>query len=354
MLHSILATLLICLGMSNSGMPISNYIEENQELKLSQTDLQPKLESTTTTNTITLNSWDYTATIAPGTQDVYYQTWESKASFSNNAYSILADEITTQEMFDVESNGYGKLYYLAIGSNGQITMEAPQKYNQNNILLMLQITPYNINIETTISLNLKCLIPNNYAQKVLVETYSTEDNLSHLFNTQISTRKGQTILEEIYNINYGYMYNQTSNIYNTQQINNENIANITTQITLTPNTTNYRLINIYPLREYNYEIPSNWGAWYYKQLAENTTFLMNDQFTITNTNIIPSGTYEVVDIPGVMFYILTMPFTFVSQAFNLTLFVGTPYQINISNLFLAILAMLIFIWIIKLIVQKGG
>lgn len=56
---------------------------------------------------------------------------------------------------------------------------------------------------------------------------------------------------------------------------------------------------------------------------------------------------EMVDIPGLCFDILTMPFSFISQAFNLTLFPGTAYQINISNLFLSIIGILIFVFIIK-------
>lgn len=59
---------------------------------------------------------------------------------------------------------------------------------------------------------------------------------------------------------------------------------------------------------------------------------------------------EVIDIPDLMFTILTMPFSFISQAFNLTLFAGTKYQINISALFLAIIGVMIFIMLLKIIV----
>ena len=76
--------------------------------------------------------------------------------------------------------------------------------------------------------------------------------------------------------------------------------------------------------------------------------------TISGTNIIPSGTYEVIDIPGLMWQILTMPFAFVSQAFNLTLFPGTPYQLNISNLFLSIIAVAVFIWLISFFLKMKG
>lgn len=70
--------------------------------------------------------------------------------------------------------------------------------------------------------------------------------------------------------------------------------------------------------------------------------------TINTTN------YEVIDLPNLMFTILTMPFSFISQAFNLRLFTGTPYALNISDLFLAVIATFALIFIIKLIISKAG
>ena len=71
--------------------------------------------------------------------------------------------------------------------------------------------------------------------------------------------------------------------------------------------------------------------------------------------VIPADNYEVIDLPGLMWVILTLPFSFISTAFNLTLFPGTPYQVNISQLFLVVIGLLIFIWIIKkLIGSKMG
>lgn len=58
-------------------------------------------------------------------------------------------------------------------------------------------------------------------------------------------------------------------------------------------------------------------------------------------------TYEVVDIPGLLFNILVMPFAFISQAFNFTVFPGTPYQLNISHIVMALIVAGILIFIIK-------
>lgn len=63
-----------------------------------------------------------------------------------------------------------------------------------------------------------------------------------------------------------------------------------------------------------------------------------------SVNVVPT---EVVDIPGIMFTILGMPFSFIAQAFNLTLFPGTPYAINVANLLFALIVALIIIFIIR-------
>lgn len=61
---------------------------------------------------------------------------------------------------------------------------------------------------------------------------------------------------------------------------------------------------------------------------------------------------EVIDIPGLCFSILGMPFTFISSAFNLTLFPGTQYQLNVSQLFLTILGLMIIVFIIKMYLKS--
>ncbi len=62
-----------------------------------------------------------------------------------------------------------------------------------------------------------------------------------------------------------------------------------------------------------------------------------------------SSNVEVIDIGGLCFTILTMPFAFISQAFNLTLFSGTAYAINIGDVIMFIISIFILIYIVKLI-----
>lgn len=79
-----------------------------------------------------------------------------------------------------------------------------------------------------------------------------------------------------------------------------------------------------------------------------------DLFTIENGEILGittiTGGYEVIDIPSLMFTILTLPFSFITQAFNLTLFPNTPYSINIGNLFLSIVAIILLMWLLQKII----
>lgn len=56
---------------------------------------------------------------------------------------------------------------------------------------------------------------------------------------------------------------------------------------------------------------------------------------------------EVIDIPGLIFTILGMPFAWISTAFDLTLFPGTAYAIDIADLFLSLIGILILIIIIR-------
>ena len=61
--------------------------------------------------------------------------------------------------------------------------------------------------------------------------------------------------------------------------------------------------------------------------------------------------YEVVDIGGLIFYMLGMPFAWMSTAFNLTIFPNTPYSINIGALFLGLVGVVLLIFILKKILK---
>ena len=82
-----------------------------------------------------------------------------------------------------------------------------------------------------------------------------------------------------------------------------------------------------------------------------------DTLSVSTINIVTNGTelipptQEIIDIPTLIFTILTLPFTFISNAFNLTIFEGTPYELNFANLFLLIIGGLTLIFLIRYIVK---
>lgn len=79
---------------------------------------------------------------------------------------------------------------------------------------------------------------------------------------------------------------------------------------------------------------------------------LTDETRLDAEYINVSVNQEIVDIPGLMWTVLSMPFAFISQAFNLTLFPGTPYAVNFSNLILCIFGVMVFIFIFKIVLKK--
>lgn len=57
---------------------------------------------------------------------------------------------------------------------------------------------------------------------------------------------------------------------------------------------------------------------------------------------------EIIDIRGLMLQILTMPFTFITQAFDVTLWPNTQYEFNIGNFIMALISIASILFIIKL------
>lgn len=60
---------------------------------------------------------------------------------------------------------------------------------------------------------------------------------------------------------------------------------------------------------------------------------------------------EIIDVPGMLFEIIMMPWRFISIAFNLTIFPGTPYSINFTNLLAGIFAAILSIAVVKIVLK---
>lgn len=81
--------------------------------------------------------------------------------------------------------------------------------------------------------------------------------------------------------------------------------------------------------------------------------LMAKELSLMGDIVANPPTFEVINIWGLMLNVLTMPFSFISQAFNVTIFEGSPYAFNISNILLSLIAIILLLWIIKLILGKA-
>lgn len=188
---------------------------------------------------------------------------------------------------------------------------------------------------------------NNEIEKL----YSAETNICNDVRYQVFENNilnyGKTIQKFLFeNINMQYDYTFKEIYENTNETFDENYDVFYLEDYTLPSTyasTNYYIIIGLPY----------WNNAYietqYRNVSLYNTYSGNDTYYIAYRE--QTTAYEVVDIPGLCFDILTMPFSFMSQAFNFTLFPGTPYSINISNLLLTIIAILIFAFIIKLLVR---
>ena len=76
-----------------------------------------------------------------------------------------------------------------------------------------------------------------------------------------------------------------------------------------------------------------------------------NSISVSNTTPI-QWDYQVLDLPSVIFTIFTLPFTFMTKAFDVTIFPGTPFQVNFSNLVMLILGGITFIYIIRFLFKS--
>ena len=63
------------------------------------------------------------------------------------------------------------------------------------------------------------------------------------------------------------------------------------------------------------------------------------------------NTYYVYDLTGFWWKIIAIPFAFISQAFNVTLFEGTPYAINVVSILFTIVAVVIIVALTTLLLK---
>lgn len=286
----------------------------------------------------------------------YRQTTKQRLALRQYTWGLVNTENTTQSVFDVGITPNG----LLVNND----LDYQEEMYTPNYLNMIQFTPYRTIVDNTISvytwLDIKAY--QNAGQRTILlmsSIYTTDDErwANYLGRTTWSTwGSNNQIMEDIENGNHGYIYTKRTKIDTVISINDTDtqVRQFNVQwddVIINPNKTNYIFI-------YNYLLNVQEGQenGIITELLPNATpygiasgsYLFRMQGEYINSDI----TYEIIDVPGLMFDVLTMPFTFISVAFNLTLFPYTPYQINISNLFLALIATLVFIFIIRKLLRR--
>lgn len=354
MLNHLFATILICMGVANTT-PISNC---NKNHVLTATK---KNANITADYTLEINFGNYTQlnTNVLGTGNSIYpnatiENYQCNLQNNNSYINILGnyfEQDYTTTITD-ENNQTKKVEfidnYTKIGEMGLRTCFA----------MLYKFTPYNYNVDTELEIKLRSQVKeftdvnqeDFFAYEIYYERttyYTSSANWDQFIGTQLINDKITRIQYEIENVNNGFFYTKNKELINIGY-NNIDTANQMDEMTIqiTPQTDNYYFIIYRPCVRFVY----NTNEQTQPMIATNYPI----KAWITGTNIIPEGTYEVVDIPGLMFEVIGMPFAFVSQAFNLTLFPGTPYQINIANLFLSIAAIFIFVWLLLLFIKMKG
>lgn len=281
----------------------------------------------------------------------------------NYPFNVGTDYETKWKYYNYNSaiNVYATTYQTNTRVSSAIMM---QNYNYLNIVgdtsyhvtrsaTVLQITGYNYNLNNNINVTLQIGIQDLsfggndyeidsawYYRSVIT---STQD-WSNYINRQIVSFSAEKLLYDIRDPNNNYTYREENSYITLYQ----EIQQDTINVELLPNGTTYVVIEYVPV----VKLVETWNT--QSVPVDCTTEMSSYNWIITGTNVIPTETYEVVDIPGLMWQILAMPFAFISQAFNLTLFPGTPYQVNISNLFLSIIAIFVFVWLIGLFFKMKG
>lgn len=375
-------------GIGATPVPLNNTEKAQratlQENSSSASEAQTQLEYDISAN-ITLKQQINTEWMETPPTDYYYSWAEQYQEIRKKVWG----ENTTQQL-RISAGYYDKAVVVTNGNSTYFDMKVgSQNYDPNaSRVYVVRIDPYSsltdteINLSFTLENDFETKIPNIDSSNPL---YNSNINMQYQVNAfKTSHTYAQKYIDapmtNSYNPNDIYYEIRNNSSYYTEYpaqwtartistIRNGTITNLHGSKTITingqmPNQTYFMAILIqrrltavntteteevlYGPSE-DYELKDNWGT--ITNGVVNWAYDYNNSVRITGYYT-PAPVYEVVDLPGMMFNILSMPFTFISTAFNLTLFPGTPYVVHISSLFLVVLGTLIFVFIIKKVLGK--
>ena len=264
---------------------------------------------------------------------------------------------------------------LNADSTETYTIERPENYlNKPDVFISennsnyYQLTIINNNAQN-VKVFIKPSTQSNYGQSIatLLQNQQTIYK-TNWKNNETTITYNVMFIEE----NLTPLTSETTITINKQSTNGLNAPTITNNssnnqyYTLNISNSNNETVNLYINQEFITSINANQITTYtknWKNDEEKTTLILyftstkdnnikSETTTINLTKTINSGNYEIIDINGLILTIITMPFSFLSQAFNFTLFAGTPYAINVSQLILGMLGTIIAVYIIVWIINK--
>lgn len=379
-LVNLLTSLAITFGVSTNLTPICN---EKKETPIIETPLKANDTSNQNINTYDIQltpnnlqtaNYQLTENINPTTYEGVQYDRESRnnlsasTSYINVVGNIYKTLITSTGAWEYPNTSTKTAIYMQnyfdIWQNNDNYAEPTTR-----ILYVLKLTPYNYNIDTStstiLSINIKNDFGNNiYGQQQTITNLwlrkaiyvSSRSNWDTFLQRQLTQYTSKNILDDIENVNNGFYYSKDVELTEYSDNVGAEYLNIQVQFTLEPKIDNYLIIDIMPVVQayLNNDVFPYAHVPTIATASDISQELTTQTMWIHGTNVIPSGTYEVLDIPGLMWEILTMPFAFISQAFNLTLFPGTPYQINIANLFLSIIGVFVFIFLVGILIRMSA
>lgn len=263
---------------------------------------------------------------------------------------------TTSTLEQTQAN-IKKYDYCNMTFHGRLYANPTIAEYQMEDFCIIEITPYRGIEDTTGVLSLSAYIPIYSAQSYdygglsFGKVYQTHQDLSSLLNldnwtTMSAVRDYYSTANSLAGADRQSLYDDDPWI--TQDVVNNGTYMITiNDVEIQRNETTYiycwfYYTGIYNLNSYGDRTEPNESSKYFH--VKTATFYATKIYT---------PPIEIVDIPGLMFTILGMPFTFISQAFDLTLFQGTPYAVNISKVFLGLIAVAMLFWVLKLVLGRA-
>lgn len=204
-------------------------------------------------------------------------------------------------------------------------------------------TQYNFSFDD-IAINLRGYLNPTSTADLYYEDY-------YLYGSNTSMQGVQSFI-----LGNNYTYNQLNNLYTLNGW--TTLSNINYVETVEENTT-LTLDTKYTYLKWQiiWESDSAWdeNGKLLPTTSQNTLNALSTVYTsstiVYSWNIDINYNYEVIDIPGLLLEIIGMPFAWIGTAFNVTLFSGTPYAINVSRLFFEIICTLIIIVVLRKVIK---